>query len=83
MNKLASVSIRIATELKGKTEDIFHRIGLSATDAVRLFYTQVYLNNGLPFEVKIPNQETIKAIRELEAGKGEKCSSIDKLWQNL
>jgi DNA-damage-inducible protein J len=42
---------------------------LSATGAINIFYKQVALNNGLPFDVKIPNATTIKAMKAAEKGK--------------
>lgn len=62
------VRARITPELKSKAEAILERVGLSASDAIRLFYTQVTLSDGLPFDVRIPNAETRQAIREARTG---------------
>jgi DNA-damage-inducible protein J len=45
-------------------ERIFTKIGISTTEAIRLFLTQVELHKGLPFPVSIPNEETVKAMME-------------------
>jgi DNA-damage-inducible protein J len=58
MTKRSIVNIRIESEIKTKAEKIFDHLGLSSSEAVRLFYAQVCLHKGLPFELKIPNQET-------------------------
>jgi DNA-damage-inducible protein J len=68
------ISIRIDSATKMAAERVFDAIGLSATDAVRMFYKQVAMQHGLPFAAKIPNAETIKAIREADAGKGRKVT---------
>ncbi|MBV8939040.1 MAG: type II toxin-antitoxin system RelB/DinJ family antitoxin [Alphaproteobacteria bacterium] len=68
------ISIRIDTATKAAAERVFNVLGLSATDAVRMFYRQVALQRGLPFAAKIPNAETRAAIEELDAGKGKKSS---------
>ena len=47
---------------------LFSRLGLSATEAIRLFYKQVTLQHGLPFAVKIPNVETSEALRQAQEG---------------
>ena len=41
-------------------------VGVSTTDAITMFLRQVVLRNGLPFEVRVPNAATRKAIEELE-----------------
>ena len=68
------ISIRIDRATKAAAEDVFHVLGLSATDAVRMFYRQVALQRGLPFPAKIPNAQTLAAFKELEAGGGTKTS---------
>jgi addiction module RelB/DinJ family antitoxin len=44
-------------------------LGLTASDAIRLFYRQVALRKGLPFDVKLPNAETRRAMKKLDEGK--------------
>jgi len=60
------VNTRIDARLKQAAERIFEKLGLSAGEAIRLFYAQVDLHQGLPFDVKVPNEETLAAMRELE-----------------
>lgn len=68
------ISVRIDHATKVAAEGIFDLLGLSATDAVRMFYRQVAMQRGLPFPAKIPNVETLAAIRQLDTGKGKKTS---------
>ena len=42
----------------------------------------IVLNNGLPFDVKVPTKETQKAISELEEKKGKTYSSVDELFKD-
>ena len=42
------------------------KIGISTTEAIRLFLKQVELHNGLPFPVAIPNAQTLAAMRQAE-----------------
>jgi len=67
--KTAMVRARVNAELKSRAEGILARLGLNASDAVRLFYKQITLQNGLPFDVRIPNATTRKALRDADAGK--------------
>lgn len=69
MAKTSSINSRIEPELKAQAEAIFAELGLSTSDAITLFFKQVSMHNGLPFEVKIPNAETIQALTEIESGK--------------
>jgi DNA-damage-inducible protein J len=62
------IQARIEPTLKTAAESILRKVGLSSTDAIRLFYKQVELRKGLPFAVEIPNRKTIAATRELERG---------------
>ena len=68
------ISVRIDHATKAAAEGVFGMLGLSATDAIRMFYRQVAMQRGLPFAAKIPNAETLAAIRELDTGKGKKSS---------
>lgn len=70
MAKTEFIRARVEPELKAQAEEIFSKLGLSPTDAITLFYVQVILHEGLPFAVRIPNTETIEAIRQAETGEG-------------
>lgn len=81
--KTAAVHSRIQPEIKEKAERILHRLGLSPTEAIRMFYTQIALKNGLPFDVVIPNEGTIKALEDSKAGKNlEKFDSVEELFES-
>jgi DNA-damage-inducible protein J len=81
--KTAAVHSRIQPEIKQQAEDILQRLGLSPTEAIRMFYTQITLRNGLPFEVLIPNEETEKALEDSRSGlKLERFKSADELFKS-
>lgn len=81
--KTAAVHSRIQPEIKQRAEDILQRLGLSPTEAIRMFYTQITLRNGLPFEVLIPNEETEKAMEDSRSGrKLERFKSADELFKS-
>ena len=61
------IQARIEPGLKAAAETIFTKLGLSSTEAIRLFYKQVELREGLPFPVEIPNKKTIAAMRQFGA----------------
>jgi DNA-damage-inducible protein J len=83
MPKDAFIRARTDAGLKQAVEDIFSQIGLSTTDAINLFFHQVQLHKGLPFEVKIPNQETLQALQDLETGEGITVQSLEAFKKSL
>ena len=62
--KTRMIHARIEPRLKKSAEHVFAKLGISTTEAIRLFLRQVELHKGLPFPVAIPNAETITAMRE-------------------
>jgi len=61
-------NIYLDINIKDQAKEIFSRYGLSLSQAVNIFLTQSVLNRGLPFDVKIPNDETLEAMRDVETG---------------
>ena len=81
--KNAAVHSRIQPEIKEQAERILQRLGLSPTEAIRMFYTQITLRNGLPFDVAIPNDETIKALEDSKNGRNlEQFDSTEELFES-
>ena len=66
MAKTEMIRARVEPDLKYRVEEIFSKLGLSPTDAITLFYIQVILHHGLPFEVRIPNDESIEALQHAQ-----------------
>jgi DNA-damage-inducible protein J len=58
------INARIDTGLKKKAVKIFDRLGLTEAEAIRLFYAQVELHQGIPFPLMIPNAHTLEAFEE-------------------
>lgn len=84
MAKTAFIRARIEPSLKEHVEEILDKLGLTQTEAIKLFYKQIELAQGLPFEVKIPNKETKKAIKDsVESKNQEHFSSADHLFEDL
>jgi DNA-damage-inducible protein J len=63
------VRARIDSVTKERAADALSAMGLSISDAIRLLMLRIADEKQLPFEVKVPNTATQKAIAELEAGK--------------
>ena len=61
----ALVQARLRPELKQEAERLLAEIGLNPSEAIRVFYTQITIQGGIPFEMKVPNKETIQALEEM------------------
>jgi DNA-damage-inducible protein J len=77
------VRARIDTNTKERASDALEAMGLTISDAIRLLMLRVADERRLPFEVKVPNATTHKAIAELESGKGKRFASVDALMADL
>ena len=56
MAKSANLYVRIEPDVKEQAETILNALGIPASNAITMFYKQIILHNGLPFEVKLPEQ---------------------------
>ena len=83
MAKSAMINARVEPKLKREVEGILREIGLNTTQAVTLFFRHVKNYKGLPFDVRIPNATTRKAIAEARSGKGKKFNSTDSFIEEL
>ncbi len=84
MAKTATITVRVDPELKKKAEQTFSQLGLTTSEAVVLFLKQVEFHRGLPFEVKIPNEETLRAMEDVENRRGlTRYESVDSLIQDM
>ena len=83
MAKSAMINARVEPKLKQEVEGIFRQIGLNTTQAITLFFRHVKNYRGLPFDVKVPNEASRKAIAEARTGKGNKFKSSEALFKEL
>lgn len=70
----ATVRARVDSKLKEETEKILNEIGLTTSQAITIFLKGVQRERGIPFELKIPNETTLKAMQEAKEGIGETIS---------
>ena len=84
MSKTSTIRARIEPALKNKAENIFRRLGLTTTQAITLFYKQVELRKGLPFDIAIPNETTRQTFDETDAGRNLiVCDDADDMFKKL
>lgn len=84
MGKSAMIRARTDPDLKNRVEAIFGELGLTATEAINLFYRQICLRRGLPFEVVLPNPTTRKTFKDTDRGKNlVQCQDADEMFRKL
>ena len=84
MAKTGMIRARVEPDLKRQAEELFSELGLSATEAITLFYKQVTVHRGLPFDVRMPNAETIEALQQARDGEGlTEYASLEDLKARL
>lgn len=54
----AVVRARVSPSLKSEAEEVFEELGLTTTEAIRMFLSQVRLRRGLPFPVTLPGNDS-------------------------
>ncbi|MCP5103169.1 MAG: type II toxin-antitoxin system RelB/DinJ family antitoxin [bacterium] len=80
----APLRVQLEAKLKSEVEDIFRTLGLSAADAITLFYRKVKNSRGLPFDINTPNEETLRVMRETDEGKNlVECENFDDFVKKL
>ena len=84
MAKTAQIRARVEPELKEKAEGILSTLGVSPTEAIRLFYRQVILMGGIPFSVRIPNETTLATMDRTDRGEDvQSYSSSGEMFDEL
>jgi DNA-damage-inducible protein J len=82
--KTAMITTRVDPGLKADAEKVLSKLGISTTEAINLFLSQIRLRKGLPFDVKIPNKTTLKAMKDAEEGRNlSSYDSLDKFFEKM
>lgn len=82
MPKTALVQARMEPKLKAEADAILASLGINATTAITLFYSQMVRHRGIPIELKVPNDVTIEAMGEPKEAMKE-FASADELIADL
>ena len=77
------VSARIDSDTKARASEALQEMGLSVSDAIRLLLFRVADEKRLPFDVQVPNAETVEAMKELDEGKGRRFENAGELVKDL
>lgn len=83
-----TVSARLDSDIKTQAEQVLSKLGISHTAAISALYSQIVLQQGLPFELRIPQQRKVQAkddcgvtdaMREAVAQVAKKYG-VEKVW---
>lgn len=77
------VRARINGKIKDEATAVLAAIGLTPSDAFRLMMIRIAQEHSLPFDLLIPNQETVAAIKSARAGQVKSFSNLQELMSEL
>jgi len=82
MTARRQTSIKVDPVAWDAAKEVFKEYNLSVSDAINIFLNKVKLTRGLPFDINVPNKETLKAMKEAEDGVGE-YTTLDELQSEM
>jgi|GEM_PF-196142 len=82
-HKKIRTNVYLDQATKIKAQELFSQYHISLSDAINMFLSQSVLNQGLPFEMKIPNKDTIKAMKDIENDRNIETITLDDLKSEL
>ena len=82
--KAAMVRARVDKDLKISVEHVLEKLGLSMSEAINLFMAQIKLKRGIPFEVKLPNETTLKTFKDTDENRNlTRCKNSKDMFKTL
>ncbi len=84
MARTATIQTRVDPTVKHNAQVILKKLNLSMSEAISMYLSQITIHNGIPFEIKLPNNVTDQALNDSENGKElHRVGSVDDLFQEL
>ena len=81
--KTSVIHARIEPQIKSSAEGVLQKLGITPTEAIRIFYRQISLRGGLPFPVEIPNACTSKTLEKSANGEDVVAfDSVDDMFES-
>ncbi|WP_312354435.1 type II toxin-antitoxin system RelB/DinJ family antitoxin, partial [Pantoea vagans] len=74
---------RVDEQIKNEAAAVLADMGLTVSDLMRIALTKVAKEKAVPFDMKVPNATTLKAMRDLDAGRGETFETAEDLFKDL
>lgn len=83
MSSDSVVRARIDSDTKARAAEALKAMGLTVSDVIRMVLLRVAEEKRLPFTVQVPNSTTVRAMRELDDGKGQRFNNAEELFRDL
>jgi len=84
MTKNTSVNVRTTEEIKKGAEVILNGLGLNISSAVNLFLKQVINYRGIPFDLRLPDKETLQAMDDVENSRDlESANTVEEMFKKI
>ena len=77
------VHVRVDEKIKEEASETLAKMGISVSDAVRMMLVRVAAEKALPFDVRVPNAKTIKAMQSADNKQGKRFRSAKALFKDL
>jgi len=82
-NNKTRTNVYLDTAMKEEAQKIFKQYGMGLSDAFNIFLSQSVMERGIPFQIKIPNQETAQVIQDARDEKNMSKISLDALKKEV
>lgn len=83
MATTSMVHVRVNEDVKQQATETLASMGISVSDAVRMMLVRVAAEKALPFEVRVPNATTVKAMKAADRKQGKRFRSTAALFKDL
>lgn len=77
------VHVRVDEKIKVKAAATLAKMGISVSDAVRMMLVRVATEKALPFEVRVPNATTVRAMQSADRKEGKRSRSVPASFEDL
>ena len=82
-NEKIRTNVYLDKEMKEQAKDIFKHYGMGLSDAFNIFLSQSVLERGIPFKIKIPNDETQQVIKDARQGNNMTKITLEELKKEV
>lgn len=85
-SQTSMLHVRIDDETKLQAQQALKAMGLSVSDAVRIFLTRVVAEQAIPFDIRVPNTVTVSAMNEADdliQAKKARFETVEGLFNDL
>jgi DNA-damage-inducible protein J len=84
MSRNVHINIRTTEEIKNDADKILKNLGLNMSAAINLFLKQLINYRGIPFDLQVPNDATLKAMEDVENKRNLKTAdSVDEMFEEI